>query len=155
MNRRSVTLAILIAVGAGLPSWSTAQEADRPTRWLSSNLQRFQCDGNKEYPLSSAGFPTFLELDVDARRIGVSATFQGTSLVDSDEPMVLTVSDGVHTVKSSSGFAFDKGPTHDVFDSVSTVLITSGNTHKITIAVTTDHRALDNQSITVTMTCFR
>jgi hypothetical protein len=154
MNRLHISVALLIALAAALPSWANAQEAMRPPRWVSSNLQRFECDGNRGYTLSSAGFPTFLELDIQAKRIGVSATFEGTSPVDSDEPVVLTVSDDEHTVKSSSGFASNKGPSHDVFASVSAMLITSG-THKVSIAVTTDRRALDNQSITVTMSCFR
>ena len=154
MNSQHVSVALLIALAAILPSWANAQEAGRPPGWLSSNLQRFQCDGNREYTLSSGGFPTFLELDIEAKRIGVSATFDGTSLVDSNEPMVLTVSDGAYTVKSSSGFAFNKNPSHEVFASVSAMLKTSG-AHKISIAVTTERPALDNQTVTVTMTCFR
>jgi hypothetical protein len=154
MNRQILSVAWLIALSAILAPSADAQETVRPPRWTSSNLQRFECDGNREYLLSSAAFPTYLELDVDAKRIGVSATFSGTSLVDSNEPMVLTVGDGEHKVTSSSGFASEKGEPHAVFASVSAMLMSSG-THRVAIGVATDHPGLENQAVTVTMTCYR
>jgi hypothetical protein len=154
MNRQVLSVALLIALSAILAPSANAQEVARPPRWTSSNLQRFECDGNREYLLSSAAFPTYLELDLDAKRIGVTATFRGTSLTDSNEPMVLTVGDGEHKVTSSSGFAFEKGEAHDGFASVSAILMTSGP-RRVTIGATTDRPGLENQAVTVTMTCYR
>jgi hypothetical protein len=148
----------VVAIAAALSvipsSFAAAQETARPPRWVSSNLQQFECDGMRKYTLSSTGFPVFLELDLTAKRVGVSATFSGTTPADSPEPMVLTVNDGTRQVKSSSGFAWDKGPSHDIFASVSAMLLTSGS-HKISIGVTTERANLDNQAVTVTMTCWR